>query len=788
MRTVVCTTGVGSEPVSRRMPHRAAKNGSTTSGATSSTRSVTRDYDGPMTRRSMAHKSLIPNFGNDSNGLGKTVQRSNARNRKRPVSGTASPSKRRQPKRLRHSSGDYHGSSEDEQESDDIAAVQSSSAMDGENEKLRKVTTLVQSPLRSKRTNGINESTKIPGYSPTEHRSEGKGNEFLCPQQARIPPWNELPYFILMQIFDHAVSAELDRHAANWLLSTSRVCRAFAEPALTVLYKHPPLYSLPMAHGLVYLLSQSPDHTLFSYRTKVERLSIDVGTVAMKTHRGNTLDFKILLQNVPRLRELHLWHDKDNPPYRQLDEKLRWCYPRSLFEGLGVRFPPLEDVNGPFEVDENVVRLSSWRWSSRMIGPGLNWNRIRALHETPCFNDLRRVAFVNFQLPSLHAANAETPEMLRKDMEMIADFAGAIRALPNLRHLIIESSTVANEHLLPLLPDSIEHLELINCWDVKSSDFSGYLLSHGHRLRHLTLHHNQSLNLAFLPVLGLACPALESLSMNLTYFKHHEFYSDSDPGYDRLLTSGQVPVWPSSLRSLDLKNLRYWDADAADTFFQSLADSAPTLPLLRRLVIKAMLDIPFRQRSQMRDKWVAQLTAIFLRQFKEPLPIYSLHSKNAREEAAPSRQRFKPKHGNKYQSSSPTARRSNRIATRPFESPLRVSGVSRSLRYMTSNRLSYAEPETDDGLESEVDEEESGVDEGNTKELPSMELGRSLLPRAGDLSLSIQGLCDVVDITFDNQKPVEHPWQMGDFLDSESDDPTDEDWNGDRDDDDDYAW
>ena len=55
---------------------------------------------------------------------------------------------------------------------------------------------------------------------------------------------------------------------------------------------------------------------------------------------------------------------------------------------------------------------------------------------------------------------------------------------------------------------------------------------------------------------------------------------------------------------------------------------------------------------------------------------------------------------------------------------------------------------------------------------------RGLLKLDGDDDF-VQGLCDVVQVELDNQKPVEHKWSMADFLDSPSGEDSDSDWNGD---------
>lgn len=67
--------------------------------------------------------------------------------------------------------------------------------------------------------------------------------------------------------------------------------------------------------------------------------------------------------------------------------------------------------------------------------------------------------------------------------------------------------------------------------------------------------------------------------------------------YDALLTPGNAPTWPLKLREIEMVNLRKWSPEAAVEFFESLCNTANELTDLRRLVIKAMLNIGWRGMS-----------------------------------------------------------------------------------------------------------------------------------------------------------------------------------------------
>lgn len=583
------------------------------------------------------------------------------------------------------------------------------------------------------------------------------------------------------------------------------------------------MLTMNMAHNLVDHLARDPATTLFDYRQKVKTLNIDVGSLASRVYKGRHLDISSLVSYCPRLVNLDLYHYKDMPPYREQTENLRWTYPQGLFEALGA-IRPAGNAGGnnggngdPQEEGSSVsmaplaqaavsaaIKLKSWRWNQRLMGRDLDLESVRTLHLSPTFAGLRKISLVNYQRPSLNARNAEDPEVIEADRQQAVDFAGLLNALPNLTHLAVESSTAANELILPLLPKTLQHLELVNCWDVTADQFAEYLVTHGQELRQLTLHYNQSLSLSFLSVLGTACPQLQALRMNLTYYSHHAFYNDSNPMYDCLLTPDQVPTWPASIQVIELEHLRKWEPAAAEVFFQSLVDSAPRVPQLRVLAIKAMLDIPWRQRCEMRDRWEATLDRVFKRRTTPPEPASSLaYYAKLRKQVSP-RSKAKARH-----SDTEPSRRSHRIATHLSNPSSRASSTARGLRLMApSSRVSYREPDTDEDIPSSDDYDEDEVEEdskhahdekgkdpeqngensevgGDKKDDDTGGEGSSIRPEW--THPFVHGMCDVVDIRIDNQKPGEIQYRMVDFLDSD-DSNSDDEWTGDGAEANDYAW
>ncbi|KAG7285088.1 hypothetical protein NEMBOFW57_009708 [Staphylotrichum longicolle] len=509
-----------------------------------------------------------------------------------------------------------------------------------------------------------------------------------------------------------------------------------------------------MAHGLVSLLSKDPSTTLFNYRPKVEELWIDVEQIASKTYKGQPLDLEALVGNVPRLKLVQFSHPKDAAPYRSLDGSLRWHYPADLFQALnGLQDDPAEGMK---RVDH--AQLVGWQWNRRLMGPDLDLAGIKALHQTPAFIGLKRLSFVNYQVPSLHAkANADDAELAARDQTFIQGVADAITVLPALKHLSIESSTAVNDHLLPLLPKTLETLELINCWDVNADDFASYLLSSGYQLKNLILHHNQSLSLSFLTVLGTACPNLQLFSMDFKTYNHHEFLPRLDPSYDSLLTADHPRL------------------------AGELGD--PPAPEHEE------------ERSQLRNKWDRKLRQVFLRDKEEPQPLFSLRKragtqqKQVEAETAPSRRPQRRRLAAPRARRPPGARRGAATAL-PCSTPTRpprASSVGRDLRHGLG-RPSYAEPDTDE--EDGEDEEEEDGDGGACGDNSGESQPRSpTIPAAAAVPFFRHGLCEKVEIQLDNQKSAETTLTMDDFLDSEHDDLSDDDWVGeDEDFDTGYAW
>ncbi|PFH60141.1 hypothetical protein XA68_11383 [Ophiocordyceps unilateralis] len=571
-----------------------------------------------------------------------------------------------------------------------------------------------------------------------------------------IPDWKDprISFDCWTDIFFYAASSvATDDLATNWLIQAATSCRALSEPALTALYRCPPVRTSSKARRLAALLERPPSETLYNYRAKVEALHINIQLVPQAV-------LYQLIHPLRRLKELLIFTPMDQPPYRELDKNLRWHYTEDIFRSLA----PAEVDSSEVHVKPYPTLLESWEWSGRFIGGCVPTAvSMASIHDTTSFSSLTKLSFTNLQLPSLSNlrlkpdSDEEELRAYHEDGRVIEDVAHAISRLKYLNHLVFESSTVMNDRLLPLLPKNLAHLELINCWEVKSEDLAEFLGTHGSKLRTLVLLHNQSLDLAFLTTLSETCPGLRELHINLSYYRHHECVNDADPMYDQALLPSQVPKWPSSLRVLSVEHIRNWSVEAAEVFFRSLINSAGDLPNLRHLAIKTRLDIPWQARATMRREWRATMEKVFLRPVASPRPQASLRAPIMNDVDLPA-----PKKRSARTAASPPPRRSGRIAAHVG---CRTSAANKRL-CRQQGKPSYRDPDTDeDEDEAELTEEDDDAEADNVTAADA---------DGEEGELIIQGLCDTVNLQFDNQKVRELQYGMEDFLDEDKAETEDE--------------
>jgi hypothetical protein len=179
-----------------------------------------------------------------------------------------------------------------------------------------------------------------------------------------------------------------------------------------------------------------------------------------------------------------------------------------------------------------------------------------------------------------------------------------------------------------------------------------------------------------------------------------------------------------------LIQLRRLDHVTAESFFMSLIDAAPSLPDLRRLVVSAILKIAWRDRANFRERWISRLERTFLRRSQPPDP--NLRSLRKRELNT-------IRH--KFDGDADPAR------------PVTAGSEPSTPSKRHSSRL--AESKAPEARE-------------NTESTPIA------LSQSGEHE--VHGMCDVVSIRIDNQRPSETQFNENDFLDDEP--SGDSDWDG----------
>ncbi|OJD31523.1 uncharacterized protein BKCO1_470001 [Diplodia corticola] len=618
------------------------------------------------------------------------------------------------------------------------------------------------------------QSKKLPDPRPTLTTETA-----VLESDGVIPDWANLPYEVLLEVFMFASDPLHDDDFIPtpniaWLASTARVCKTFLEPALTALYRSPPLLTIDKPHRLLDLLSDTTATHCINYNVKIRRLEFDAPSTLAYTWAGRQFEIGDLVPFVPQLTELSIVHPQDRPPFRTLNRPGRWHYSQALFTSLAA----------------SKIRLKSWNWNSNFRSRDHDLFWMGGVHQLEAFQRLEHLSLFNFGPESFAVVtNDGTDNRGRSSKQVLAD---NLALLPELKSLSFESCQVLDGDFLPLLKENLQHLAVINCHHVTSEVLRNFLVSHGTQLESLILNHNQALDISFLPDLKRTCPRLEVLKMDLNYFDSHDTFRDSEPKYIDLLKDDEIPSWPATLQIIELNQLRQWTSEAAENFFSSLLDSAEELPDLRRLVLKAILNIGWRDRATFRDKWIGRLQRVFLRKSSPPNPHFMSGKRwrmlkestlptpdnsptkvvrrlrhvavtpRARDKAPlqPTGEDAHSGDENPDDSSAPAARR-----LRPRRAVATNSGADGT---STSPSLSPSEAEHS-SLEEEGDQHPTSDDGGGTAAASSKDWKRS--PEK-----FIQGMCEVVDIRIDNLRPREEQFNENDFLDSEV--SGDEDWNG----------
>jgi hypothetical protein len=180
-------------------------------------------------------------------------------------------------------------------------------------------------------------------------------------------------------------------------------------------------------------------------------------------------------------------------------------------------------------------------------------------------------------------------------------------------------------------------------------------------------------------------------------------WHDTDAHYENFLPDGPIS-FPTTLVDLDLNNLRRIDSAQLEACLTSLVETS--LPSLRRLSIKAILTSDYRQRARIRREWGQKLERVYLRRSLPPVSY-----------------------------------------SQP-ENKFPVGGVAMV-------RESSATSTSDDSKKR------------HSSRLFNSQNTISVVVNKTEPLLQVQGLCEVVALRVDDQRPAKDQFKEHDFLDEE---------------------
>ncbi|KAL8935076.1 MAG: hypothetical protein Q9216_005595 [Gyalolechia sp. 2 TL-2023] len=591
--------------------------------------------------------------------------------------------------------------------------------------------------------------------------------------ESKAPPWQTLPYEILLQIFKYAAYPLVTEYlrpspsiTSGWLLKVALLCKGFAEPALSALYYAPPLYPPSRAHKLLASLSRQRESSILNYHAKIKYLDVEADELLCHKYEGQEpIELGDFLSSCPQVRGIGIHSLSDlaaNHKSTTVSTKKhgkRAPYQTSLFEAI----------------HDNDIRLFEWTWNGHLMRRSHTpLIELSKYHKWKEFESLRNLTFFHFHR--------------RYQVETVAR---STSALHNLRSVKFNNVTIEKVEDLDPLSRSLEVLEFTNCASLESLPLAQLLASHGGELQQLVLDHNNALDLTFLQDLATNCPRLKTLKMDLRFFNTHYTYNDSEPKFEYLLEDTVVPTWPRTLQRIELFHLRKWNTAAARTFFSSIVDSAERLLDLRHIDIKASIgESNWRDRISFRNKWTSRVERVFKRDSPPPDPrlrslaAFESCKKEFRLSGTSRGSSSKAAHDVKVRSSRFTHVEVETLCSKDTsgdsDAPLASKRRSVRLKNQPKDRMTevfapYLPPKrakrrrrTSEDSSSEEDSALEDVDTADESQIPRED---------DDHDLYIQGMCDVVRVAIDNLRPTEEHLDESYFLDDEI--SGDEDWNGD---------
>ena len=665
----------------------------------------------------------------------------------------------------------------------------------------RRVQPPPQRGRRKRRSSGrhsLGSMKRVKTSHTTPRNEEGQGST-TTHLPGKPMPWQTLPYHVWLSIFDYASRPLISdmfqpMPSINWLVQIALCCRAFAEPALSVLYYSPPLSPPARAYRLLEHLATLPEHSTYNYRAKIKYLEPEAsGALLYKFSGHDPIDLGAFVAFTPQLRGISVHLLSDNPKLRKGFNLSRSTSGKEVYQQF--LFVALED---------HKVALQEWTWNQSLGKQTSSLSGLKEIHKMSPFQTLRDICFINYDGSLLGKASS------REDK-----FAEALSILPNLKNLSFKMCSIIGDRLMTMLPANLQTLHIYDCALLRSSALNGFLSTKGNKLRQLNLDHNIALNLSFLADLAKNCPNLRHFRVDLVYFNTYATVKDSDPKYNVLFDETERPSWPTSLETLELYHLRKWSLPLAETLFSSLTTAASSLPYLRQLRMKASLEASgWRDRVEFRDRYTHRLRHVFLRRSPPPNPhLRSIPAFEALKKER-SNNRGDGCRGRRSLISHPAAHQGKPVAQlshiKVIERAKKEDDSDSDLPLIRNSRTDPAESDSDAPLlklrrstRPKMQKEDMYILSENSPQSGKTSRRRRRRKGSTDSSsedsaldedvvepisqgqsdneddLYVQGMCDVVDVWLDNQRPAEEQLKEEDFIDDEA--SGDEDWNGDDD-------
>jgi hypothetical protein len=561
----------------------------------------------------------------------------------------------------------------------------------------------------------------------------------ILQSNVKAVPWEALPHFIWSQILTTAAdSIEYEsnpRAATYWLYNCCLVCRSLLDSAFTSLYASPVLHNAQVPK-LIRTLELDDTSALANYGSRIHTLRVGASYVLAP-------NYATLFELTPQLKDIQVYQVSSG----------KWT--RVGFSMLStMRFAPLKEF-----FQGSSVRLETFRWAS--IDSASFQPEVVDLHRSSVLKDLRDISFMSW--------SPMQPSQIEVHKEVAI---GTLNLLAKIQKVTFEDCSILDGTLFSRLEPLLSTLTIQNCPNIDSAMLGDFLTRRGQHLESLRLTSNRALSLEFLPVLYEHTPRLKILAVDMHYNSKLSSVSDVDPDFDFSLTTDTLPRWPPQLQEISFLHLRRWSLETAEGFFGSLIDSARYLTDLRKLTLTAILKVNWRDRAAFRDLWTELFKEVYECRSKPPNPNWrSIDAFYASKDLEITKT-SEHSHGSSQLVDTTPTRRSVRLprqndgrstftsATLPKD---RLDVVERLQRLRYQNRTGITR-ERAISVESDV----SSEDEDDEQDTDSV--------KSDHIEVFIQGMCSLVDIRIDNQRPAETQFKEQDFMDDEK--SGDEDWDG----------